>query len=529
MAKLSDEAQLDIANKVTLGVLSSNTDRNYFEEAFPWLPTVVASDIWAETVPMAATQAAADANTVGTDAVVEKLDVVSLDEVPLSNGQGYSYYEVPGTPDPNTRVFDWLSPQQFGAGYSFQLFENDNTPVPQTAGRYQLDYKNGVVRFDESFTPDDLGLSTPLKLTVYRYFGTKGGGLQGPTGVAGADGAVLALPRQEIIPIVETIVEGDPDTILTNQLSFPVANVAAVKLYLNKLFLVQNEDYELTGTDNQSIRWLSTSGLAVPIDPTESRLVAVYSQDSGVTTPIPHQEELIPEDIDMSAGDVILADGLSFPVANPETVKLWLNKQFQVQGPGRDYQLTGASYQQIIWQRVTGTAVPMFIEDELVVAYAEEAVATIGATGSIGVTGPTGITGPTGATNGSTGATGPTGGDGTTGPTGADGVTGGTGPAGIDGNTVGLTPRQEIIPLDATELPITTTGGDQTLANGLSFIPDTSSVVLYINRLYHTQGAGLDYVLSGTDDKAITILVSSGTAPELDEFDAIFVTYLSID
>ena len=60
MAKLSDEAQLDVANKLTLGIVSTNTDKNYFEEDFAWSPTVLASEIWADEIPFATTQAEAD-------------------------------------------------------------------------------------------------------------------------------------------------------------------------------------------------------------------------------------------------------------------------------------------------------------------------------------------------------------------------------------------------------------------------------------------------------------------------------------
>ena len=209
MAKLSDAARLDVANKLALGIASTNTDKNYFEEEFPWSPTVLASEIWADDVPFAATPLEADDVAAGltTDAptspVVEKLTLATMDEIPLSNGQGWTLYDIAGIPDPATRILDWLNPQSFGPGYFIALFENDDTPIALTDGRYQIDNKNGVVRFDEGFTPADLGLLTPLKVTLYRYDGRKGvfvGDI--PTG--GGSGTA-GVPHQETVTFINVI------------------------------------------------------------------------------------------------------------------------------------------------------------------------------------------------------------------------------------------------------------------------------------------------------------------------------------
>lgn len=313
---------------------------------------------------------------------------------------------------------------------------------------------------------------------------------------------------------------------------------------------------------------------------------------TGLST-VPRQEELTPQDIGPTDGDTVLTATLSYPVNNPESVKVYLNKLIQVQGAGRDYTLTGATYQQILWQIGTGTAVPMYTTDELIVVYVEDASSIKGATGPTGpigptgpgggqtgptgptgpagldgTTGPTGPVGPTGPGGGATGPTGPTGATGTTGSTGADGTTGPTGPTGDIGPTgptgadgdvgptgptgdvgptgptgfgatgptgptgtagTNLIPRQEIIPLDPSELPITTTMGDTVLANQLTYIPEPASVHLFLNRLFQAQGVTLDYVLTGTDNRSILWQVGSGTAADLDSEDTIIVTYLSYD
>lgn len=555
MAELSDAAKLDIANKISLATLSTNTNKNWFEEQFPWLINILPEDILLEPIVVADNPTEADDAASGSDSPIQKLTQRQLDEVPLSNGQAYAIYSVAGDTSSN-RLIDWIPPSRFGSGYLFQLYENDLTAINLTDGRFQVDHKNGIVRFDEGFTPSDLGYQLPLLITVYRYIGAKGDqglgatGGTGPTGATGATGAtgvtgagetgatgatgepgdILTIPHQETIQTENISGSADGDTILSDTLSFPVKNVEAVKLYLNKLFQVQGQDYELTGPNNTQIRWLAGTGTAVDMESTDE-LVVAYVEDTANLPLAPFQEELQAQDIDATGtgtgtgpgSDVILTDTISNNIEDPLSVRLYLNKLFQVQGPGNDYSLTGPDFQQIVWQIGSGTAGPMSADDELVAVYNTDFQVRIGPTGSTGSTGPTGTTGETGFT-GLTGFTGPTG---ATGETGFTGETGPTGPKGESG--VNLIPRQEVIPLDPTELPIETSGGDTILANQLSFEPDPLSVKIYVNRLFHLQGNGFDYVLTGTDNKSIEWLVSSGTAPELDSSDTLVATYFSFN
>lgn len=389
MAKLSDAAQLDVANKLTLGIASTSSDKNYFEESFPWTPTVVASEIWADDVPYANTPSEADAASSGvgtvnpTEAVVEKLTMVTMDEVPLSNGQAWAVYEIPGTPTADTRIVDWLNPQTFGPGYFFSLFENDNTPIALTDGRYQVDSKNGIVRFDEGFTPADLGLLTPLKITLYRYDGTKGV-------FTGSGAGTCSIPHQEIVTFTDiSITDGNG---IVGSVSFEVANVDAFKLFHNKLLMVQGQDYDLAGVNQNNIVWL-VENHGVSLESTEDQLIACYSEACESFPLIPRQQELTPQEIGTTDGDMILTDSLDTPVFNPESVRIFHNKLVQVQGPGRDYSLTGPGYTQIIWQVEgggSGTAQPMSTADELVAHFLQDADTAVGPTGATGPIGPTG-------------------------------------------------------------------------------------------------------------------------------------------
>jgi hypothetical protein len=389
MAKLSDAARLDVANKLALGIASTNTDKNYFEEEFPWTPTVLASEIWADDVPFAATPLEADDIAAGlttdspTSPVVEKLTLATMDEIPLSNGQGWTLYDVAGVPDPTTRIVDWLNPQSFGPGYFIALFENDNTPIALTDGRYQIDNKNGVVRFDEGFTPSDLGLLTPLKVTLYRYDGRKGV-FVGDIPAGGGGGGDAGVPHQETVTFINVIPANGNTNI--GSTSFSVANPESFKLFVNKLMMVQGQDYSLTGPFGNEIVWLIDNH-GVSLINGEDQLVACYSEESIALPLVPRQQELIPEDVSATSGDTILTDTLDVGIANPESVRLFHNKLLQVQGATRDYSLTGPGFTQIIWQPQgggLGTAQPLETTDELVAAYLQDADLAIGPTGPTG-------------------------------------------------------------------------------------------------------------------------------------------------
>ena len=168
MAKLNDATVLDVTNKMSLGVLSTTSDKNYFEEPYNWRPQLAAIDIFAETVPWANNPTEADVNVTNNPIMIEKLIDYQLDEIPASNGQGFGLYETPGdTTSP--RLVNLILPQKYGVGYGFTLKSN-GVVVALTAGQYQFDYANGSFRFDPVSTPAIMGL-TNLTITAFRYIG----------------------------------------------------------------------------------------------------------------------------------------------------------------------------------------------------------------------------------------------------------------------------------------------------------------------------------------------------------------------
>jgi len=170
MAKLENGTVLDITNKLGLGVGSTASLRNYFEETQPWFPQVEAKDVFAEDVLYAVDTTAADANVVATPTIIQKITTYQMDMIPASNNEGFACYATPG--DTNSAVLrNFLVGAKFGAGYTFALEDATATPIALTDGQYQFSPSNGILRFDTVATPVILGYTLPLRLTAYRYIG----------------------------------------------------------------------------------------------------------------------------------------------------------------------------------------------------------------------------------------------------------------------------------------------------------------------------------------------------------------------
>jgi len=263
MAKLNTNNQLDVANKMSLGVASSYLNKNYFEEEYDWRPQLSITDIFTDTVPYANDPTEADTNAINNPTILIKLVDYVMDEIPASNGQGYACYTIPGD-NSSDKMRDFLLPQKFGPGYTFILKDNGNNVIPLTSGAYQLDYSNGVMRFNDSHTPTGLGWSLPLKLTCYQYIGARGS-------AGGSGGANL---ESEIL------------TITTNaQTAFTITNATEMtdysNIFLNGQRWEKNEGYTVTGT---TLTWLNpitqSSPLGLTLETTDE-LVFESVVDSG--------------------------------------------------------------------------------------------------------------------------------------------------------------------------------------------------------------------------------------------------------
>jgi hypothetical protein len=167
--------------------------------------------------------------------------------------------------------------------------------------------------------------------------------------------------NQEQITTEDVLSGSDVDLVAT---LFDVPITSSVLLFLNGIYQAQGstKDYLLTGSDNQTIRWLADTGTATPLSSSDILTAFYFQADSNVG--------LVQERIDSETIfgiDQNLGTFLSFTPKHPSSVLLFLNGSEQRQG--RDYLLTGKSFRTIRWLAGTGEAPGMNNTDLLDVYY----------------------------------------------------------------------------------------------------------------------------------------------------------------
>ncbi len=146
--------------------VTANTKASY-EELGDRTINVHLEEVWAQSISITPVQAV-------SDGVAELRTLFTLTEdTSVANHLCYYAFET------GNRLKDWIS-DKYGSGYSIRLFQNNGTEIfPTDTSTWFFDYPTGILTLNSSN-----GLSLPLKVTGYRYIGTKGD--QGVTGVGGA-------------------------------------------------------------------------------------------------------------------------------------------------------------------------------------------------------------------------------------------------------------------------------------------------------------------------------------------------------
>lgn len=130
------------------------------------------NDILTDVIPYLPDSMSADAYVSGNPDKMVKYVQYDLTELIGSNGQTW-YIEDAGewirpimlpslAPDPITN--------EPSNGLIAFLYESDNTFIPPTDGVWFIDPFQGIVKFEEGFTPSDMGWGNP-KITCYAYVG----------------------------------------------------------------------------------------------------------------------------------------------------------------------------------------------------------------------------------------------------------------------------------------------------------------------------------------------------------------------
>tara|TARA_R110002012_G_scaffold155388_1_gene316240 strand:+ start:2109 stop:6395 length:4287 start_codon:yes stop_codon:yes gene_type:complete len=186
MAQYPSDKKRDVGYKFSAGILSTDADFDWFAEQYGLSPNQLASDIWAQEVPYAASGGADTA--ISSYSYISKKDVILVSE-PNTNDTLW-FARVGGTLSGN-RMRNFINPNNhtnaagnISLGYTALIFQSSasgaaGTSVTTTQGSWQFMYKEGAFITDDGYTPSDMGWNTTsttsgekiLHATVYQYEG----------------------------------------------------------------------------------------------------------------------------------------------------------------------------------------------------------------------------------------------------------------------------------------------------------------------------------------------------------------------
>ena len=189
MASPSDALKRQYAFFHSVGKTLTEETQFTFNSGYSAGHVIFTKDVLVDAIPHLADQTAADAFAASNPTILKKYTLKSLTEIIGSNGQTW-HIEDGG---------EWIRPLMLPAlapdpitnepsnGLIAFLYQDDNTFIPPTDGVFYIDPYQGIVKFEEGFTPSDMGWGTP-KITCYAYVGNT---LSDPS--SGSDGTFVGL------------------------------------------------------------------------------------------------------------------------------------------------------------------------------------------------------------------------------------------------------------------------------------------------------------------------------------------------
>jgi hypothetical protein len=135
---------------------------------------LLSKDIWVEDglLSFCPTETDADNLCIAQPTIIRKHIKATLESIPGTNNQLYQV--VLG----GQLVNKWIAPvdivNELGLtsnGFSCKLYQNNDILIGLTEGVHIRNYFNGLIEFQEGYTPQNLGYSLPMKITFYEYIG----------------------------------------------------------------------------------------------------------------------------------------------------------------------------------------------------------------------------------------------------------------------------------------------------------------------------------------------------------------------
>jgi hypothetical protein len=183
MAEPSDEFKRQYAYFHSVGKTLIEQNQNPFESLYSSGHVTFSNVVLTQTIPHFDTEAEADLWILSNPGILQKYTLQTLTELPGSNGQ--TWYINDGGTWIRPLITEALAPDPVtnepSNGLIPRLYRSDNTLIPPTDGVWLVDPWQGIVKFEEGYTPSDQGYGTP-KLTCYAYVGsTLSDGISGMT------------------------------------------------------------------------------------------------------------------------------------------------------------------------------------------------------------------------------------------------------------------------------------------------------------------------------------------------------------
>ena len=147
----------DKAAKTLINRRATSSVKASYEELGDRTINVHLDEVWVQSVPTDPSQAV-------IDGAAEQRTLFTLTEdTSVANHQCYYAY------DTGNRLRDWIS-DKYGTGYAIHLYQSTGAEIfPTDSSGWAFDYTTGILTLNST-----TGLSLPLKISGYRYVGSKG-------------------------------------------------------------------------------------------------------------------------------------------------------------------------------------------------------------------------------------------------------------------------------------------------------------------------------------------------------------------
>lgn len=135
---------------------------------------LLSKEIWTQDSELSfcTTELQADNLATANPTILKKHTKVALEAIAGSNNQTYRVVI------DNVWINRWIAPTDItnnigetSSGFACKLYQNNDTQISLTEGVHIRNYFNGLIEFQEGYTPINLGYSLPLKVTFYEYVG----------------------------------------------------------------------------------------------------------------------------------------------------------------------------------------------------------------------------------------------------------------------------------------------------------------------------------------------------------------------